>query len=123
MHFSQGTADDGKVLGGHTDHAAVDGPVAGDHPVARGLLGLHAEEIGPVFDEEAGLHEALVVQECLDPLPGRHLAPLVLALDGCRPPASGQALLDLDQFFLFFSQQSSALLGLWLYFLNLSGIS
>ncbi len=72
--------EDREVLGEDIDQAAVDAPVAGDHPVPRDLLLGHAEVEAAVLHELVQLLEGAVVEEQLHPLAGGELALPVLAL-------------------------------------------
>ncbi len=71
---------------------AVDPAVAGNHPVARDPLFLHAEVPALVDDQLVHLLERSLVEEQPDALPRRQLARLVLLLDPLGAAAQlGQA--------------------------------
>ena len=71
-------AEDGEVLGEHADPAAVDRAPARDHAVGVGTL----VEAGTGAGQLVELDEGALVEQVLDPLPGRQLALGVLAFDG-----------------------------------------
>ena len=87
VHLAERAAEDGDVLAEHAHRAAVDGAVAGDHPVAVGPVVLQAEHGGAVPGELVELDEGALVQQHGDPLPGGLLAPGVLL--GHRPLRAG----------------------------------
>ncbi len=66
--------------------------MAGDHAIARYLVLVHAEVTGLVRHEGVELDEGAWVQQCVYPLPGGHLALLVVlvllvrAAPGAGPP-------------------------------------
>jgi hypothetical protein len=80
--LAQRAAEDREVLREDAHLAAVDGSVAGDHPVTVGTVLLHAERRGPVAGQLVELHEGALVQELEDPLAGGLLAAGVLLLHG-----------------------------------------
>ena len=80
--LAEGAAEDGEVLAEDADPPAVDGAEAGDDTVGVGPVLLEAHAVGPVAGEHVELLERALVEQVLDPLPGRHLALGVLALDG-----------------------------------------
>ena len=91
--LTQRTAEDPEVMGEHEHHAVVDAAPAGDHTVGgRALLG-QSEGHGAMAGEEVELDEGPLVEQQLEPLTGRQLAAIVLALgrhltrasDGRRP--------------------------------------
>ncbi len=79
-HLAQRAAEHGEVLGEDAHRAAVDRAVAGDHGVAPGLVLLHPELGGAVAHERVQLLEGARVEQLLDPLASRELAPGVLLL-------------------------------------------
>ena len=71
-------AQDGEVLAGQVDEAAVDRRRAGDDAVGGDLLAGHAEVGLAVLGEQADLLEAAGVDQGVDPLAGGELALLLL---------------------------------------------
>ncbi len=82
---AQWPAVDGEVLAEDVDEPAVDGAVAGDHPVAGRTVLVEPEVSFLVADERAELLERVVVEQNVEPLAGRQLVLLVLALDALLP--------------------------------------
>ena len=90
MGVGQRAAEDGEVLGEDEDDAAVDGPPAGDDPVAGDLLFGHAEVDGAVLDEHVELLEGALVQQQVQALPRRELALGVLGVDATTAAAGSR---------------------------------
>src|SRR5690606_11418591 len=84
---AQAPPEHGEVLGVDEHGAAVDGPVPGDHRVAERPLLFDAEPGRLVPDEGVYLVERALVEEDLEPFPGRELAQFVLTVH--RPLATG----------------------------------
>ncbi len=82
VDLAERPAEHGEVLAEHADRPAVDGAVAGDDAVAVGPVGRHVEVGGAVPGQLVELGERAGVEQPVDPLPRRHLAPRVLPLDG-----------------------------------------
>ena len=82
VHLAERAAEDGEVLAEHAHRPAVDGAVAGDHAVAVGPVGVHAEVGGAVPGQLVELGERARVEQPVDPLARGHLALGVLALHG-----------------------------------------
>ena len=76
----QGAADDGEILAEDEHLAAVDGAVAGDHPVTRVALVLVREPAAADLEDVELLERALVQQQ-FDALARGQLALAVLILD------------------------------------------
>jgi hypothetical protein len=76
---SPSAAEDGEVLAEDEDLPTVDGPPAGDDAVAVGTV--RQGILGAMAGQHVELVERSLVEEVLDPLPGKHLAPLVLTVD------------------------------------------
>jgi len=95
----QGAAEHGEVLGEDEDDAAIDAAPAGDDAVTRDPLLVHAELADPVLDEHVELFERALVEEQVDPLPGRQLALGMLAGDPLLAPAQTRLLAALLEFF------------------------
>ena len=94
MRFGQRAAEHGEILTEHEDDPAVDGAVAGDHPVAgNGGVG-HAEVGAAVLDEHVPFLEAAVVEKQLDAFARAELAFGMLRVDAllAAAPARGLAL-------------------------------
>ena len=96
--LAERSAVDREVLAEEADPAAVDGPEADDDAVGVGPL-VVVEAGSPGAGQHVELLKRALVEEIVDPFPGRHLALAVLALDGVRrtrrggpPPCGGQAL-------------------------------
>src|SRR5690606_32310318 len=70
-----------EVLAEHVDEPAVDRAPAGDDAVAQILLLVEAECRRAVGNETVEFDEAALVQQQVQPLAGRQLAPLVLCPD------------------------------------------
>ena len=87
--LAERATEDREVLREDADLPAVDGAVAGDHPVAVRAGALQPEVGGPVPGELVQLDEGALVEQQLDPLPGGLLAPRVLLLH--RPRATRRA--------------------------------
>src|SRR5262249_26212719 len=81
VRLRQRAAKHGKVLSERKHGAAVDGPPAGDHAIARDFSLLHAELGRAVLDEHVELLERTLIHEELDALARGELAALVLHLD------------------------------------------
>src|SRR5271165_4698561 len=92
-----------EVLRKHIHQPALDSPVASDESVAVNLLLGHAEVVAAVRDQLVGLFECALVEQKLDPLPGRHLALFVLAFAAFGAPAIFGELVPFVEFgnFLF----------------------
>ncbi len=97
-HLAERATEHGEVLAEDAHLAAVDRPEAGDHPVGVGPPGLEAHPRRAVAGQEVQLLEAVGVEEVLDALAGRHLAPFVLALDRLRRAGVAGLLLAALQF-------------------------
>ena len=82
--LAQGAAEDGEVLAEDADPAPVDGAEAGDDTVGVGPVLLEAHPVGPVPGQHVELLEGSLVEQVVDPLPGRQLALGVVPLDGGR---------------------------------------
>ena len=81
------------------DLAAVDVAVAGDHGVAEeGAVG-QAEIGGAVGDETVDFGERAIVHQRVQPLPGGHLAPLVLLVDATLTASQRRLVLQPEQVF------------------------
>ena len=78
--LGEGAAKNGEILGEGVDQAPVDGPVSRHDPVAEDLLLLQSELHGAVGHETVQLDEGALVQQELQPFPGRKLPLLVLGL-------------------------------------------
>src|SRR6185436_14028996 len=87
--LAQGATEHGEVLGEHAHAAAVDGAVAGDDGVAGGPVLLEAELVLAMAHEGVELLERAGVEELLDALARRVLAPRMLLLDGGLRPLQG----------------------------------
>jgi hypothetical protein len=87
VHLAERAAEDREVLRVDADGAAVHGAVAGDDAVAVRAGGVDAEAGRAVPRELVELGERPLVDEQIDPLPGRQL-PLGVLL-GHRPRRSG----------------------------------
>ena len=85
--FAEGAAEDGEVLGEDVHQASADRAPAGDHAVAQNLLVGQAEFVAPMGDEAVQLDERLLVEEEVQPLPGRELAAPALRLEPGFAPA------------------------------------
>ena len=79
--FGQGAAVDGEILCEHIDETPVDGAVTGHHAVREVMLLVHAEVGAAMGDEHVHLLKTALVQQCLNPLTGGHLALAVLFLN------------------------------------------
>ena len=79
-HLAERAAEDGEVLAEDADPPAVDGAEAGDHAVGVGAVVLQPHAVGPVPGQHVELLEGALVEEVVDPFPGRHLALGVVAL-------------------------------------------
>ena len=80
--LAQRAAEDGEVLGEHAHAAAVDGAVAGDDGVAPAAGSSRCRTRAAVAHEGVELLEGAGVEQLLDALARRVLAPRVLLLDG-----------------------------------------
>ena len=79
--FGQRAAEDGEILREHEYQATVDGAIAGDHTVARNMVGVHAEVGAAMLLEHVPFFEAAIVQKQFDALARRELALGVLGID------------------------------------------
>ena len=92
MGLGKRPAENREVLAEHEGEPAVDGAVAGHHPIAGNLLPVHAEIAAAVLDEPIPFLKAAFVKQKPEALPRRELALGVLLLDaalaaaqeGCR---------------------------------------
>src|SRR5690606_33873920 len=91
--LAEGSAEDGEVLGEDADLPPVDGAVSGDHTVAVRAVLLHPEVRAAVPGQPVDLDERALVEEHVDALPRRLLAPGVLFLH-CARRAGVHRLLD-----------------------------
>src|SRR5262249_48958870 len=73
--------EDGEVLSEDEDRTAVDASRAGDDPITRDLLLVHAEVVALMDHELVDLNERAGVEEQIEPLPRRLLPCLMLAPD------------------------------------------
>ena len=84
-HLTQSTTEHGEVLGEQKNLPAIHSAPPGDDAVGVGAF-LDPALVGPVAGQHVQLVERAGVQEVVDPLPGQHLAFVVLALDGPLGP-------------------------------------
>lgn len=70
-----------EVLAVEKDQPSVDGAVTRHHPIAGNLFLGHAEMIAAMLDKHIEFLEGIRVEQDLDALTRRELAPLMLALD------------------------------------------
>jgi hypothetical protein len=92
VRFRQGATEDGEVLRVHEYRPPVDPPEPGDHSVSEIALPVEAEVAGAVRDERVDLGEAAVVEQQVEALARRQLAPRVLLLDPCGSTALSRFL-------------------------------
>jgi len=95
VRLGQRASEDREVLAEDEHHPAVDGAIAGDHPVPRhGLIG-HAEVVAAVPLEHVPFLEGIGVEQELDTLSGGELALGVLRVDAllAAAHAGGRSLL------------------------------
>jgi hypothetical protein len=78
-HLAQGPPEDGEVLGEQEHLAAVDRAPPGDDTVGVGPL-VDATGEGTVSGEHVELVERARIEQVVDPLAGKHLALVLLAL-------------------------------------------
>ena len=82
IHLAQRAAENGEVLGKDADLAPRDLAVAGYYPVPKGLVLLETKVVGAVNPVAVQLYESVLVEQQLDAIAGRQLAPFALPLDG-----------------------------------------
>src|SRR5699024_10466585 len=82
VHFSEGPAEHGEVLGVDTHLTAVDRAVPGDDAVAGDLSFIEPEIRGTVHRERVDLHDTAVVAQRFEPVPCGFLAPRALLFSG-----------------------------------------
>ena len=87
VRLGQRAAEDREVLAEDEDQPPVDGAVAGDDAVAEEVLPVEAELRRAVGDERVELDERPGIEQQVEALARRQLAPGVLALDPHRSPA------------------------------------
>ena len=87
VRLRQRAAEHREVLAEHEHEPAIDGAVAGDHPVAGHAPLGHAEIDAAVLDEHVPLLERAGVEQHLDPLSRGEPALRMLRLDAPRPAA------------------------------------
>ena len=92
MRFGERAAEHGEVLGEYVDDAAVDGAPPRDHAVARDFRLLHAEIDAAMLDEHIEFFEGTVVEQKVDALPRRELAPFMLRLAALLAAARARPL-------------------------------
>ena len=80
MHFAQGSARAGKILGGGEDNPAVDFAEARDDAVGRNFLFVHAEQGGVMLHEKLHFLKAAFIKQPVQPFTGRELPAVVLLL-------------------------------------------
>jgi hypothetical protein len=73
---------DGKVLGIAVHGPPLHHPVPGDDAVPGNVLLVDVKPGDPGLGKEAQLQEGLRVEKIIDPFPGGHLSPAVLAFHG-----------------------------------------
>ena len=107
MGFGQRTTEHGEVLAEHEHQTAVDGAVAGHHPVTWDVVLVHAEVGTAVLDEHVPFLEAATVEQHLDALTCGQLALLVLGVDTLLAAAqAGRSTLLFELFKDFFHHKS-----------------
>ena len=74
MGQGEGSAEHGKILGKHEDLASIDQTVAGNDPVARNFVRIHAEIHAAVGFETVHFDKAARVQQPVDAFPGAEFA-------------------------------------------------
>ena len=87
VRLGQRATEDREVLAEDEDEPPVHGPVAGDDAVAEEALIRDARILRAVGDEGIELHERPRIEEEVEALAGRQLAPRMLALDPHGPAA------------------------------------
>jgi len=103
VRLARRAAGDGEVLAGEVHEAASDRGGTGDHAISGQGLSGHAEERGAVGGEEAGLVEAVGVDQRGDAFACRELAGLALlveALDAAAELGLGAAALQVGDLVL-----------------------
>ena len=90
MGLAQRAAEDGEVLAEDEDQPAVDGAMAGHHPIARDLLLGHAEIRAAMLDEHVPFLEGAGIQQQLDALPGGQPSLGMLGLDALDAAAGAR---------------------------------
>ena len=98
MHLADGTGENGEVLGEYVHLTTVDGAMSGYDAVTWHLVLVHAEVTGLVRHEGIELDEGTWVQQCIYPLPGGHLALLMVLVLFIRTAAGSGPPLHLPQF-------------------------
>ena len=79
-HLAEAAPEDREVLGEHEHLASVHGSPPGDDGVSERTIALDSETDGLVPHQRVDLLKGALVEEHLDPFPGRLLPPLVLAI-------------------------------------------
>ena len=92
MGFGKRAAKDGEILAKHIDHAAVHRAPAGDHAVACGALGLHAEIGAAVGHEHVEFFKRAFVEQKINPLARGQLALGVLRVNPALAAAHASGL-------------------------------
>ena len=110
MGLRQGTAEDREILAKHKHQPAVDGAIAGDHPVTWHLLVLYAEIHRAVLDEHIPFLERPGVQQEFKALARGQLALGVLCFDPAFPATGPRR----RSFFLQAPKNLLHLLSSWL---------
>src|SRR6185436_13377492 len=106
----EGSAKYGEVLGEYKHQPAIYSTVTGDEAVAVVLALGESKVVCAVGDESVGFFECAVIEQELDPLPGRHLALCVLAFAALLTPALvGQSIPALEFLQFLFDVHGSGL--------------
>ena len=98
MHFGEGAAEYGEILGEDVDHAAIDGAIAGDHAIAGGALLFQAEVVRAVRDQHVQFFEAAFVEQQVEALARREFAPGVLRRNALFAATETSAFFNFVQF-------------------------
>jgi len=101
VHLSQGTADNGKILGESVNQSSVYLTVTGNHAFTGYLLLLHSEVNAPVLDESIHLYESPFVKQKRQPLSGGQFPFFVLFLDSGLSPPEHNFFLPLAEILVF----------------------
>ncbi len=87
MYLGEGTAQHREVLGKQRHTPALDLSEAGDHPITRVSLRVHAEVVVAMCDKRPDLVKASRIKQAIDAFAGGQLALCMLGLDALLTPA------------------------------------